>query len=79
MDYLNNELKIIHRDLKPGNILLKEGTIKIADFGNSKFLDTFNLTTTFIGTPLFMAPEILNQKKYDHIADIFSLGAPSTV
>ncbi len=51
---------IIHRDLKPSNILLHDFEIKLADFGFCKTMATrFSLTKTMVGSPIYMAPEIL--------------------
>ena len=51
---------IIHRDIKPENILISSnGTLKLADFGESKYLGLGN-TKTVKGTPYYMAPEILD-------------------
>jgi len=56
---------ILHRDLKLQNILLKDGSIKIADFGFCKILSRRNdLTSTIVGSPIYMAPEILKGKPY---------------
>ncbi|HEX3628327.1 MAG TPA: protein kinase [Verrucomicrobiae bacterium] len=72
---------VIHRDIKPENILLdKTGQVKIADFGIAKMLclpGNVSLTGTMdvIGTPLYMAPEqIENPQLVDSRADIYSLG-----
>lgn len=47
---------IMHRDLKPENVLIKEGNIKLADFGFCKELGGENMTKTMLGSPLYMAP-----------------------
>ena len=67
---------IVHRDLKPHNILINKSTkeIKICDFGFAKeFKDTL-LTDTVCGSPLYMAPELLQNQKYNIKSDIWSLG-----
>ena len=64
----------IHRDLKSANIFLKKnGRIKIGDLGVSKFLKK-DFAETFTGTPLYIAPEMLNDLPYDYKVDIWSLG-----
>ncbi len=69
---------IIHRDIKPSNILVDQnGSYKLCDFGIAKNMseNLWGEMTSNIGTPLFMAPEVaLPNKKYDHRADIYSLG-----
>ena len=79
--YLMNEKKIIHRDLKLENILIKykninlnEFEIKLSDFGLSKHLEKNNVTSTFCGTIINMAPEILENKEYNYKIDLWSLG-----
>ena len=69
-----HDLKIAHRDLKPANILVQSRDnfyIKIADFGLAK--DSLALTT-FCGTKLYLAPEILKYSHYTAKVDIWSLG-----
>jgi len=66
----------IHRDIKSDNILLKiNGQIKLGDFGYSAQLTTSGCTrTTVVGTPYWMAPEVIHGQEYDHKIDIWSLG-----
>ncbi|CAH8658158.1 unnamed protein product [Schistosoma rodhaini] len=67
--------KILHRDLKTSNIFLKNGNIKIGDFGISRSLATTEeLATTFIGTPYYMSPEVLKYEGYNNKSDIWSIG-----
>ncbi|CAM5999288.1 unnamed protein product [Sphagnum balticum] len=64
---------IVHRDLKLANILITDDyKLKLADFGFSK--EAEGLLKSFCGTPLAMAPEILNRQEYDSKCDVWSLG-----
>jgi serine/threonine protein kinase len=69
---------IMHRDIKPANILFHQGKAKVADFGFSKIIDEMDMNTksahTLLGTPLYMAPQILNDERYTVKCDVWSTG-----
>lgn len=72
---LLNQYHILHRDLKPENIFFSNGKLKIGDFGFSKTLKGDKaVTTTMIGSPIYMAPEVIRGEVYTAKADIWSLG-----
>lgn len=80
LSYLH-EKRLIHRDLKAANILMDDfGNVKLADLGVTgqlKFNSTRNggpNLNTFVGTPFWMAPEIIKNEGYDGKCDIWSLG-----
>ena len=82
LNYLHSQ-DIVHRDIKPANIFMtKNKIIKIGDFGVSALVKEKKevlkkirkLKFTVVGTPEYMAPEILKQKKYNEKVDIFSMG-----
>jgi serine/threonine protein kinase len=74
---------VAHRDLKPENILLvgKESDleIKIADFGFAKKVTSEKCLETFIGTPTYMAPEIVTGRFYGVKSDMFLLAEPPNI
>ena len=75
LEYLH-EYKICHRDLKPENILINNNNIiKISDFSLSKHYEKNKLLSTPCGSPLYTAPEVIKNEKYDgEKIDVYSLG-----
>ncbi len=72
IDYLHRK-QIIHRDIKPSNIMIESnGYIKLIDFGASKLVNDY--TSTIIGTPHYIAPEILEGRGYSYSCDFWSIG-----
>ena len=70
-----NLKKIMHRDIKPSNILKQDFTFKLADFGFcKKQKNHFELTKTIVGSPIYMAPELLEGSFYGMKADLWSIG-----
>ncbi len=75
LHYLHSN-RIIHRDMKPQNILISaDGTVKLCDFGFARAMsqDTFVLTS-IKGTPLYMAPELVQEQPYTPAVDVWSMG-----
>ncbi|TFK83093.1 kinase-like protein [Polyporus arcularius HHB13444] len=72
---------IAHRDLKPENVLLTDDNppvVKVADFGLAKVIDSMTMLRTLCGTPVYLAPEVVNQTEdnegYDQVVDSWSVG-----
>jgi calcium-dependent protein kinase len=76
---------IAHRDLKPENLLfssdasVQDNAVKIIDFGLARRFATGELLKTMVGSPVYVAPEVLNGKGYDSQCDIWSVGATAFV
>lgn len=73
--YLHSN-RIIHRDMKPQNVLIgPNGCIKLCDFGFARAMSNNTIVLTSIkGTPLYMSPELVQEKPYDSTSDLWSLG-----
>ena len=71
-----HDRKVLHRDIKGQNIfLMKNGMIKLGDFGISKVLtSTIDKARTMVGTPYYLSPEIVEGKPYNFKSDVWSLG-----
>lgn len=67
---------ILHRDIKPDNVFLDQhNTVKLGDFGLAKILDQEHvLANTYVGTPYYMSPEVLNDQPSMPQSDVWSLG-----
>ncbi|KAF8970777.1 kinase-like domain-containing protein, partial [Flammula alnicola] len=71
----SRRVQILHRDLKPDNVFLDENNIvKLGDFGLSKALAQASFANTYVNTPYYISPELMQEKAYDSKSDIWSLG-----
>jgi serine/threonine protein kinase len=76
LQYLHGVANVCHRDIKCGNVLLTEDArVKLADFGvSAELTNTINKRKTVVGSPFWMAPEVIRESHYDGRADVWSLG-----
>ena len=75
LHYLHSN-RVIHRDMKPQNILIgARRVVKLCDFGFARAMSSATMVLTSIkGTPLYMAPELVQEQPYNHTVDLWSLG-----
>ena len=67
--------EIVMRDLKPDNFIVHErGYLRLISFGSAKIINQLHRTSTVIGTPHYMAPEIILGKEYNELVDLWSVG-----
>jgi fused-like protein len=73
--YLHSN-RVIHRDMKPQNILIgSNNVVKLCDFGFARAMSNKTVVLNSVkGTPLYMAPELVQEQPYNHTADLWSLG-----
>ena len=65
---------IIHRDIKPENVLITEsGVAKLTDFGWSNYINS-EIRSTYCGTPVYLAPEMIKEIGHDEHLDIWCIG-----
>lgn len=69
VNYLH-ECDVIHRDIKPGNMLISQGQLKLSDFGTA----TTTTLEGMVGTPYYMAPEVINGQESGKESDVWSVG-----
>ncbi|KAL3665059.1 hypothetical protein V7S43_009693 [Phytophthora oleae] len=70
-----HQQRVLHRDLKTANIFLSDaGYLVLGDLGIARTLNTGDMAGTVIGTPLYMAPEVLDGKEYSFSSDVWALG-----
>ncbi|MFC5830294.1 serine/threonine-protein kinase [Nonomuraea insulae] len=72
-----HEAGVVHRDLKPANVMMTEGEPVVIDFGIASALDSLSVTASgaVVGTPGYLAPEVLEGRSAGVEADVFSFGA----
>jgi serine/threonine protein kinase len=71
-----HQRKILHRDVKTQNVFLtQDGLCKLGDFGIARTLNsTYDQASTFVGTPYYLSPELILERPYDYMSDVWALG-----
>lgn len=72
-----HQARVIHRDIKPSNIFINKDATQVflGDFGVAKlFQGSMDVATTFVGSPIWLAPEVLSGTPYGVMSDVWSLG-----
>ena len=69
----------MHRDLKPENLLCEQSsdgmiTVKLTDFGFATYFQSDQPETLSLGSPLYMAPELCEERSYDNKVDVWAVG-----
>ncbi|CAK80945.1 unnamed protein product (macronuclear) [Paramecium tetraurelia] len=74
-EYLHTVHQVMYRDYKPENLIVDDtGYLKLIDFGTAKLNQPGQKTFTIIGTPHYMAPEVISGKGYNQMVDLWSVG-----
>ncbi|CAD8172465.1 unnamed protein product [Paramecium octaurelia] len=74
-EYLHTVHQVMYRDYKPENLMVDDtGYLKLIDFGTAKLNQPGQKTFTIIGTPHYMAPEVISGKGYNQMVDLWSVG-----
>jgi serine/threonine protein kinase len=74
--HYTHQRKILHRDVKTQNIFLtQDNVVKLGDYGIARTLNsTYDQASTFVGTPYYLSPELILERPYDHMSDVWALG-----
>jgi len=74
LDYIHTQ-GFLHRDVKASNVFISSsGALKLGDFGIAKVLGASECTRTFVGTPFYLSPELLQDESYGHKSDVWAAG-----
>lgn len=74
LEYMHS-LDVVYRDLKPANVLIgADGHVRLADFGLARTFEGENITSTLVGSPSYISPEVLCRENLTKASDIYTLG-----